>query len=410
MTPPRHRNPDALVRKRAASIELGGEDFEIKYNRNGRPIRNCAGKKKSPGPDYVDLEALEDELSEFGEELLLDDEELDDLEHDDDEDVPLRKKRKLTRRRSPSPTPPPMSPLPQEDPASRSASPEPPTVPPMHLQHDFEPINLTFNIPLGFSGPLKIQLDLSNVPMQLKSGNSTGIAEKLRVRKVTSQQADNGKMGFLKLPPELRNKVYTLAFKDKDKFEFLSPTNFKHSAAFLRTCKQVYEEGRTILYGENTFYFGRNKEMRRPHWASERKEIGYKDLRLFLQTVGHINVSYIRHLWLCFDDATPSTTPHLKRSEERRYVHDGHLIECLKVLANQARLKKVTLTFWGRRALATTDARFLDNLCKIKADKVEMKQPMTDTYYWHAPSRIHEDSKALIVKEITRKQKLYAED
>jgi hypothetical protein len=52
-----------------------------------------------------------------------------------------------------------------------------------------------------------------------------------------------------------------------------------HSAAFLRTCKQVHEEGRSVLYGFNTFYFGRNKEMRRPFWNSERKEIGYKDVR-----------------------------------------------------------------------------------------------------------------------------------
>lgn len=398
--PPGHR--------RAASIELGDGDFGIKYNRNGRPIRNCAGKKKSPGPDFVDLQALDDELSDFGDDLLLDDE-LRELEEDEDEDEPPKKKRKI-RRRSPSPTPPPLSPLPQEDPPSRSGSPEPLELdarPQLYL-HDLEPINLTFNIAPGFSGPLKVQLDLSNVPLRTKSHKSNGAFGK--PRKAESKQADNGKMGFLKLPPELRNKVYNLVFKDKTKFDFLSPTNLMHSSAFLRSCKQVYEEGRTVLYGENTFYFARNKEMRRPFWAGERKEIGYKDLRLFLQTVGPSNVSYIRHLWLCFDDATPSTTPHLKRSEERRYVHDGHLIEGLKVLAQQAQLKKVTLTFWGRRALATTDARFLEYLCKLKADKVDMKQPVNDTYYWHAPSRIHEDSKALVVKEITRKHKLYVED
>jgi hypothetical protein len=406
--PPGHRHPDAPVRRRAASIELGDGDVGIKYNRNGRPIRNCAGKKKSPGPDYVDLQTLDAELSEFGEDLFLDDEELDEIDEDEDEDEEPPKKKRKIRRRSPSPTPPPLSPLPQEDPASRSTSPELLELdsPEMYF-HNLEPINLTFNIAPGFSGPLKVQLDLSNVPLRTKSGRPS---RRTKPCKVESQALDSGKMGFLTLPPELRNKVYHLAFKDKDKFDFTTPTNFKHSSAFLRTCKQVYEEGRTILYGENTFYFGRNKEMRRPFWAGERKEIGYKDLRLFLKTVGPSNVSYIRHMWLCFDDATPSGTPHLKRCEERRYVHDGHLIECLKLLAKEAQLKKVTLTFWGRRALATTDTRFLGHLCKIKADKVDMKQPITDNYYWHAPSRIHEDSKALVVKEVTRKQKLYVED
>jgi hypothetical protein len=408
--PPGHRHPEALTRKRAASIDLGDGDFAIKYNHNGRPIRNCAGKKKSPGSDYVDLQALEaldDGLSEFGEEW---NEILNplssDIEEDEDDERP-KKKRKV-QRRSPSPTPPPLSPLPQEDPSSRSASPEPLELDSPEMSfHDLEPINLTFNIAPGFSGPLKVQLDLSNIPLRMKSGGPSG---RTKPRKVESQQLDNSKMGFLKLPPELRNKVYNLAFKDKNKFDFTTPTNFRHSSAFLRTCKQVYEEGRTILYGENTFYFGRNKEMRRPFWAGERKEIGYKDLRLFLNTVGPSNVSYIRHLWLCFDDATPSGTPHLKRCEERRYVHDGHLIECLKVLAKQAQLKTATLTFWGRRALAVTDTRFLSHICKIKADKVETKQPVTDYYHWHAPSRIHEDAKELVLKEVTRKQKLYAED
>ncbi|RDI81297.1 hypothetical protein Vi05172_g8598 [Venturia inaequalis] len=395
--------------RRATGLELGDGDFEIKYNRSGRPIRNCAGKKKSPGPDFVDLQALDDELSEFGDDLLLDDELRELEDEDEDEDEPPKKKRKI-RVRSPSPTPPPLSPLPQQDPPSRPDSPEPlqPDTRPQLYLHDLEPINLTFNIAPGFSGPLKVQLDLSSVPLRSKSQKSLGTVG--QPRKVESRQADNSKMGFLKLPPELRNKVYNLVFKDKSKFDFLSPTNIQHSSAFLRSCKQIYEEGRTVLYGENIFYFARNKEMRRPFWAAERKEIGYKDLRLFLKTIGPSNVSYMRHLWLCFDDATPSSTPHLKRSEERRYVHDGHLIECLKALATQAQLKKVTLTFWGRRALAMTDARFLEYLCKLKADKVEMKQPVNDSYYWHAPSRIHEDSKAVVVKEVTRKQKLYVEE
>jgi len=175
----------------------------------------------------------------------------------------------------------------------------------------------------------------------------------------------------------------------------------------LRTCRQVYEEGRTILYGENTFYFERNKEMRRPFWAGERKEIGYKDLRLFLHLIGPSNTSYIRHLFLAFDDAMPSATPQFKRNEERRYVHDEHLIACLKVLAKQSRLKKISMAFWGRRSLARTDLRFLENLYKIKADEVDFTRPFVN-HYWH-PDRIHHDVRDALKKEMARKEKLYAE-
>lgn len=247
-----------------------------------------------------------------------------------------------------------------------------------------------------------------------------------KAAKVVSEATLGSRKGFLSLPPgkcfaivllgvinlrltlpELRNKVYRLLFRTKDKVDFVDPSDVPRSGAFLRTCKQVYEEGRTVLYGENSFYFGRNKELRRPFWVSERKEIGYKDLRLFLHTIGLGNIAYLRHLWLCFDDAAPSAVPHLRRNEERRYVHDSHLIECLKVLAKHARLKKMTFTFWGRKTLALTDSRFLDYLCKVKADQVEFKMPYSEYYYWHSTNRIHEETKALIKKEITRKRKIY---
>jgi hypothetical protein len=127
--------------------------------------------------------------------------------------------------------------------------------------------------------------------------------------------------------------------------------------------------------------------------------------------IGTVNISHLRNFWLCFDDAAPSAVPHLKRSEERRYVHDSHLIESLKVLAQYSRLKKLTLTFWGRRALALTDERFLTHLRKIQADDLEIRNPSSDTYtcYSWQPSRIHEDTKVMIKKEIVRKAKLYEE-
>jgi hypothetical protein len=67
------------------------------------------------------------------------------------------------------------------------------------------------------------------------------------------------------------------------------------------------------------------------------------------------------------------------------------------------------LTFWGRRALALTDARFLAHLTKIKVDKFEIKNPSSEQYSYFSwqQHRIHEDVKQMIKKEIVRKNKLY---
>ncbi|KAF2417101.1 hypothetical protein EJ08DRAFT_654604 [Tothia fuscella] len=393
--------------KRAASEELGEGDWATKYSRHGRPIRKSAGKK-SPDPAYVNVQVIEEELSDFEDGGPLSEEDTSEDELEERTPPPSRKRPAKKQKRAPSPTPPPLSPPPPEDLPSPRSSPQP-----GHLilgpaqRADFEPINLTFNIPVGFSGPLHLQLDLSNVP--LRQNFAPVKTDELHVAptpiKVVSLATDENAKGFLSFPPELRNKVYRFLFKDEKKFDFSQPDNFKCTSAFLRSCRQVYEEGRTILYGENQFYFERNKDMRRPFWAGERKEIGYKDLRLFLRLIGPTNTSYIRQIWICFDDAMPSATPHLKRAEERRYVYDGHLIECLHVLARDSRLKKITLAFWGRKHLAKTDMRFLEKLCNIKADEVEFKSPFQNPY-WH-PERIFPEVKTNIKKEMTRKVKMY---
>lgn len=68
---------------------------------------------------------------------------------------------------------------------------------------------------------------------------------------------------FLRLPAELRNAIYRLVFlsptdkKIEGEFTFEDTIEVQRSAEltgqFLSTCRQVYLEGRTILYGENTF-------------------------------------------------------------------------------------------------------------------------------------------------------------
>ncbi|KIW05672.1 uncharacterized protein PV09_03535 [Verruconis gallopava] len=395
--------------RQATSAELGDGDFSIKYNKNGRPVRKSASQKFSANPAYVDSSLIDQQLLEITAEDLSEPES--DFDSEAEREAQQKKKSKK-RRRSPSPTPPPLSPLPPPDPLSESSTPEPNRFDFEVSAISIEPIHLTFNIEKGFSGPLHVQLDLSSVLRASKrprQADDSSAATSSSTRKVKSRAMNLGSKGFLSLPAELRNQVYRLVFTSEKKIDFVEGTNMNHSSAFLRTCKQICAEGCSVLYGLNTFYFGRNKEMRRPFWNSERKEIGYKDLRLFLDLIGTANVSRIRHFWICFDDAAPSAVPHLKRSEERRYVHDPHLIESLKILAKHARLEKLTATFWGRRALALTDTRFLDHLTKIKADQIDIRNPASDMYGYYSwqPNRIHEETKTLIRKEVVRKHKLY---
>lgn len=60
--------------------------------------------------------------------------------------------------------------------------------------------------------------------------------------------------GFLTLPPELRNKVYRLLFTAKKDLIFNFPKNFCLSSTFLRTCRQIHEEGCGILYGKTPLF------------------------------------------------------------------------------------------------------------------------------------------------------------
>ncbi|KAE9962300.1 hypothetical protein BLS_000515 [Venturia inaequalis] len=93
-------------------------------------------------------------------------------------------------------------------------------------------------------------------------------------------------IGFLDLPGELRNRIYRFLFVEEDAFIFNRPWESSHqhagqfnktsaAAQMLRTCKQVYSEGVTILYGENKF------------------AVGFEGLHYFEKTLGQ-RASYIK--------------------------------------------------------------------------------------------------------------------
>ena len=154
---------------------------------------------------------------------------------------------------------------------------------------------------------------------------------------------NHGGTGFLTLPPELRNKVYRLLFIARKDLVFYFPSNFCLSSAFLRTCRQIHEEGCGILYGENTFVFERNKYTRAPLWSPSLKGIGYKDMRLFLKLIGPRNLSMARDIQLVFEDAMPSSTPYLHNQEARRFASNEHLIGCMYVLDSQSELREISV-------------------------------------------------------------------
>ena len=62
--------------------------------------------------------------------------------------------------------------------------------------------------------------------------------------------------------------------------------NFQRSSAFLRTCRQVYDEGRSILYSENEFFFQRQSRRCGSIWAADWGELGFKPVRKFLKMIG----------------------------------------------------------------------------------------------------------------------------
>lgn len=100
-----------------------------------------------------------------------------------------------------------------------------------------------------------------------------------------SQSRDESKCGFLKLPAELRDIIYSEVFVSKNKRRNWSdneapPKQGRRvdpwrvedaalSASFLRTCRQVYNEGRKWLYSENEFRIGRDWRSRGSVWESK---------------------------------------------------------------------------------------------------------------------------------------------
>lgn len=370
------------------SPELGSSSFKTQYSKKtGRPIRRSAGKVK-PTAGYVDSKVIEDEY----------DEPIDVPSEDEDGHIKPQHKRK--RKRSPSPEPPPLGAIIRNDAPDELSEDDAP----FSKKSKLPPIELQFNVPLGFHGPLVVKLDRS----MLVQDTAYDMRPRRATKKINAgsepkpSEGHKKLLGFTDLPAELRNKVYRYLFVTDRTIHFPDADNLSRSSQFLSTCKVVHSEGCSVLYGENEFKFERNHKTRGPFWDPVPKEIGYKDIRQFLKMIGPENLLYLRDVTLHLTDAIPSTSPLIDH-DARRYVRDDHLLDVIRTLRH-TKLRKLNILFAGRRSLNRTEAKFVDYLTQIKADEF-----ITDSGTgWFGHYRKIDNYLWKELKEtMTRKKKLY---
>ncbi|EUC51275.1 hypothetical protein COCMIDRAFT_21262 [Bipolaris oryzae ATCC 44560] len=408
----------ATRRDRDSSPELGSPSKATTvYNkRTGRPIRRSAGKMKKPD-GYVSFEADDGDLATT--------EESEDEEDEDEDMEPRGRANKKKRKRGPSLPSPRLEPIIYNQELDEMTDIE------EGVRHDLKkppPITLQFNVPLGFHGPLFVKLDRTlldsqqdavheMMPAKSKKARLASLEPTKTVSVRTDPDMDTGThrpKGFTDLPPELRNNIYRRLFAQKEPDQMLKIPSVKgsgtsgslaRSSQFLRTCKLVHSEGCSILYGENTYSFHRHYATRAPFWDTVPKEIGYQDVLHFLKMIGPENLQYLRDIKWVFDDACPRDTPYLTSNEQRRYLNDEYLINCLRILRD-AKLRKVTLFFGGRRQLQCSDHRFLGYLEQIKADDVVQS---ADRWYSYR-EKVHPLVWTELKATMTRKKKLYEKE
>lgn len=286
------------------------------------------------------------------------------------------------------------------------------------------PMSLTIEVPPGHEGPLVVNLDINSLLAQAQSQirllptslshrsqscADSGYSSTSSVTSEISKPNTTSQRSFLDLPAEIRNQIYRLAFVSEEKLDFAHPCNFSRSSSLLQTCRQVHEEGRSILYSENTFYFQRRKKEQAVPWSTNVYEIGYKDIRFFLRSIGLANVSLLRRLIIMFEDAQPSMNTHLKDADERRFTNDDDLMDTLRVLGDHTMLKTLDLCFQGRRMFYNRDeSRFIELLTRIRADQVKcINNPETPFSNWKGLSKIAPADAGRLVHEMTRRVTIF---
>lgn len=384
---------------------IGVDPLSPVYNRaTGRPIRRGAGKKITSA-DFVDS-TLTDLIAGADESDASDHDPGESAAYTGEDENHHKKQRTRKRKRTPSPTPPPCDPPMYVDEPEELTDSES-SVSRSRISKAGPPVTLQFNIPLGFHGPLIVKLDQALIA----SGAAQQISSLDTSARQTEAIADEpqstlvNKVGFTNLPPELRNKIYRLIFVAETDLRWSHPTNFCRSGQFLSTCRTVHSEGCSVLYGENVFHFERNRTTRGHFWEPVHKEIGYKDFHQFLKKIGPENLAYLRDIKINLEDATLCSTGYLNSVEDRRYINDEYLIDCLRILRT-AKLRKLTVGFFGRRALQRSDVKFLNYMEQVKVDNFTA----SNKTHWAHINKVHADAFDRLKSAMMRKKRLYTEE
>ncbi|KAI9878294.1 MAG: hypothetical protein M1830_001351 [Pleopsidium flavum] len=314
------------------------------------------------------------------------------------------------RPRSPSPFPPP---LPRQ-PAALSGTNDASLEDEQFIDHSkpiFEMnsesggtyLQLTFNCPPGQRAPFVVRLDLGSLlgiaNAQASSVLGSGQTPFQRYTTAagvpkTSQRlgqhllSTSGK-GFHSLPPELRNRVYRLLFvRQAVRFQFGGDNS--RSSSFLRCSRQIYQEGRSVLYSANKFIFDRCSDRIGHYYDKYRPEVGYSDVEQFIRDIGQFNLSLIKEVNFNLTDADPKEIPELG-VEPRRFVNNAALQRVLVLFGKYGKLDNLKIDFAGKRMVTKADKEFLEALTTVMAkevklvSKIDCKLEMEITYYMVFP-------------------------
>ncbi|KAF2402592.1 hypothetical protein EJ06DRAFT_555199 [Trichodelitschia bisporula] len=266
------------------------------------------------------------------------------------------------------------------------------------------PINLTFNIPPGFQGPFCIQMQPKlDVTWIDASGQLRAVvrAQDMQTRVLTAPTQQATTKGFFALPNEIRNRIYSLLFcnAEKDGVTFRTPGHIRAlpcippglSAAFLRTCHEIYNQGRLVLYGNNTFEFSRSEEDRRPYFSHPAFEVVYRDFYHWTKTIGPLNLSLIRKLRVYCSNPRRRNYRHV--SDPQRFCHDKHLLSALKLIAHNChQLEFLHIRLSGRKLTWQNAPEFVQVLGDMRAEVVELR----DDHYWNlTPAHYRDLEKAM---------------
>ncbi|KAI9772112.1 MAG: hypothetical protein M1840_001400 [Geoglossum simile] len=179
--------------------------------------------------------------------------------------------------------------------------------------------------------------------------------------------------GFLDLPPEIRNEIYKILFvAERHRIRFCSQGDIqncggrevavRYSSAFLRTCRQINQEGSAVLYGANEYIFERSSRPRGRWFEEKWKQVGYEDVERFLTTIGVYNLSCIRSIILYLEDGHLDHANDLK-PKDRRSAYDGNLLHCFQIIGTRCeKLEALEIFLNPKRKISAKDTMLIESL------------------------------------------------